>query len=301
MEEIVTKSNYKDTVFRMLYRDKKELLELYNAVNGTDYKETDELTITTLENAIYMNVKNDVSCMIDMRMNLYEHQSSVNPNLPLRDLFYVSRLYQGLVVEKNLYSSKLIKIPTPKFITFYNGIAKQPEVKIIKLSDAFEIREEEVSLELVTVQLNINPGYNEELKKKCPSLYEYMLYVEQVREYRKTLSINEAVEAAVTKCIKENILADFLRKNRSEVVHMSIFEYDEELHKRLFRQEGYEDGKAEGKAESILELLDEIGEIPEDIRMQILAQKDLAVLSKWLKQAAKAESIEEFVKEIQNN
>lgn len=204
MKEIATQRNYKDTVFRMLYRDKKQLLELYNAVNGTNYTNTEDLTITTLENVIYMNVKNDVSCMIDMRMALYEHQSSVNPNLPLRDLLYVSKLYQTLIANKDLYSRKLIRIPTPKFITFYNGVEKQPEVKIFKLSDAFDIKENELSLELITVQLNINPGYNEELKKKCSSLYEYMLYVERVREYQKTLPIREAVEAAINSCIEDN-------------------------------------------------------------------------------------------------
>ena len=110
--------NYKDTIFRMIYRDKKELLALYNAVNGTHYDNPDELEITTLENAIYMNMKNDVSCIMDMRMNLYEHQSTVNPNIPLRDLFYVARLYEKLTIGKDIYSSKRIMLPTPKFITF---------------------------------------------------------------------------------------------------------------------------------------------------------------------------------------
>ena len=174
--------NYKDTIFRMIFRDKRELLTLYNAVNGTHYDNPEDLEITTLENAIYMNMKNDVSCILDMRMNLYEHQSSVNPNIPLRDLFYVARLYEKFTIGKDLYSSKRIMLPTPKFIVFYNGVTQQPERMVMKLSDSFQCVED-VNLELIVTQLNINPGYNDELVKGCPSLYQYMCYVEKVRTY----------------------------------------------------------------------------------------------------------------------
>lgn len=94
--------NYKDSVFRMLYREKKELLSLYNAVNQTHYENEADLKVTTLENAIYMNMKNDVSCVVDLRMNLYEHQATVNPNMPLRDLFYVARLFENLIGCRNI-------------------------------------------------------------------------------------------------------------------------------------------------------------------------------------------------------
>ena len=167
--------NYKDTLFRMIYRDENELLALYNGVNGTHYDNPEELEVTTLENAIYMNMKNDVSCILDMRMNLYEHQSSINPNIPLRDLFYVARLFEKLVIGKDIYSSNRIMLPTPKFIIFYNGTSIQPERKVLKLSDSYQTKEE-VNLELTVVQININPGYNEELKAGCPSLYQYVCY-----------------------------------------------------------------------------------------------------------------------------
>ena len=153
--------NYKDTIIRMIFKNKWELLILYNAVNGTHYTNPDDLEITTLENAIYMNVKNDISCVLDMRMNLYEHQSTFNPNMPLRDLFYIARLYEELVTDENIYSSRRIMLPTPKFIIFYNGVDEQPERKVMKLSDSFEIKGE-VNLELTAVQLNINPGDNED-------------------------------------------------------------------------------------------------------------------------------------------
>ena len=140
---------YKDTVFRMLFSDKKELLVLYNAVNGTDYDNPDDLQITTLENAIYMSYKNDISFVLDFRLSLFEHQSTVNPNMPLRDLIYVTRVFEGILIRYDLYSSKLIRLPNPQFITFYNGMTKQPERRIYRLSDAFEKPEKEPSLELI--------------------------------------------------------------------------------------------------------------------------------------------------------
>ena len=299
--------NYKDTLFRMIFRDKKELLTLYNAVNGTHYDNPEDLEITTLENAIYMNMKNDVSCILDMRMNLYEHQSSVNPNIPLRDLFYVARLYEKFTIGKDLYSSKRIMIPTPKFIVFYNGVTQQPERMVMKLSDSFQCVED-VNLELIVTQLNINPGYNDELVKGCPSLYQYMCYVEKVRTYNKTMPIEEAVAVAVDECIKEEILADFLRSNKAEAIQMSIFEYDQELHEKTLLEEGYEvgvadgitrgkiEGKIEGKAEDILILLESLGPVPDEISQKIMKVTDEQSLVNLLKLAAKADSIEEYSK-----
>ena len=152
--------NYKDTVFRMLFSDKEELLVLYNAVNGTDYSDPDALQITTLESAVYMSMKNDISFVLDTRLSLYEHQSTVNRNMPLRDLMYVAKVFEGLVIHRDLYSSKLIQLPSPRFITFYNGLEEQPERREYHLSDAYEVRDKNPALELIVTQLNINPGYN---------------------------------------------------------------------------------------------------------------------------------------------
>ncbi len=243
--EPITKK-YKDTVFRMLFSDKKELLTLYNAVNETDYDNPEELEITTLENAIYMTVKNDLSCVIDMRLNIFEHQSSVNPNLPLRDLDYVSRSFRRFYDGHDIYSERLIKLPNPRFVVFYNGVKEQPERNEFKLSDAYTHQEEHPSLELVVLQLNINKGYNDELMSKCPTLREYMLFVERIRTYRQDMDIDTAVNRAVNECIKENILGDFLRKNKREVVAMGIDEYDAELHERTLIDIGYDRGHSDG-------------------------------------------------------
>ena len=242
---------YKDTVFRMLFSDKKELLALYNAINDTDYDNPDELTITTLKNAIYMSMKNDISCVIDMRLNLYEHQSTVNPNIPLRDLDYVSRTYSALYRDKDIYSSKLIRLPNPKFIIFYNGEDKQPPIRIFRLSDAFVHEEKNPSLELVVTQININPGYNEDLMEKCKTLKDYMLYVARVRVYQKDMSLEDAVSRAVDECIRDGILADFLKRNKAEVISMSIFEYDEKLHEKTLLEIGREEGMQQGIQQGI--------------------------------------------------
>ncbi len=296
------KSNYKDSMFRMLYLDKRELLSLYNAVNGTEYTDTDSLEINTLQNAIYMNMKNDVSFLFNFQVNLYEHQSTVNPNMPLRDLFYVADLLQNYVKGCNLYARSLIKIPAPRFIVFYNGKEKQPERRVYKLSDAFSKKQEKPELELMVTVLNINAGNNAEILGKCKTLREYMQYIERVRGYAEQMPIKEAVERAITECIREDILADFLKQNRAEAIKVSIYEYNEEQHLATVRSEGYEDGLNEGLErgisqgimQSILELLEDLGEVPCEIREKIKEQNDREVLSMWHKLAAKSDSLEAF-------
>ena len=224
-ETLQTKRTYKDSVFRMLYSRKEELLSLYNALNGTDYQDPEQLEVTTLENAIYMNMKNDVSFLLDAEMMLYEHQSTWNPNMPLRDLIYITRLLEKYVNRESLYASTLVRIPAPHFVVFYNGSSDASEDVILKLSDAFEERKgsqqekKEPELELKVHFLNINQGHNEELMKRCRSLREYSEFVSRIRRYAagKT-AIEEAVDRAVTECIAEGILADFLRSQRAEVV-----------------------------------------------------------------------------------
>ena len=242
---------YKDTVFRMLFREPERLLELYNAVSGGHYTDSAQLKIVTLENAVYMNVKNDLAFLIDFRLNLYEHQGTVNPNMPYRFLQYVAKEYEKLLVEESVYGSKLLKLPTPQFLVFYNGMEEQPEVKDLRLSDAFEKKEAEPKLELLVKVLNINYGHNKELMEQCRTLREYAQYVAHVRRCRETMPLDEAVERAVEECIEQGILKDFLRKNRAEVKSMSIFEYDEEKVKALWKKESFEDGVEQGRTEGL--------------------------------------------------
>ena len=241
-----------------------------------------------------------VSFLLDERMTLYEHQSTWNPNMPLRDLLYIARLMEKSVNKRSLYQSELIKIPTPHFVVFYNGKEKKPEDTTIKLSDAFLQKEKEPELELKVRYLNINRGCNPELMERCRTLREYSEFVARIRKYAVgETAIGEAVDRAVTECIREGILADFLSGQRAEVIAMSIFEYNEEEEmKKLRRGEqeiGERRGKVEGKAESVLEVLALHGQVPEYVKSHILAEDNMEVLSSWLKDAAKAESIEDFL------
>ena len=235
---------YKSRIFAMLFSDRNELLKLYNAINGTSYDDPQLLQINTLENAVYMSMQNDVSFIIDMRLNLYEHQSTYSPNLPVRYLLYVADVYSDYTKDMNLYGSRAVQLPTPKFVIFYNGEAEQPDRKELKLSELFTIPETDPSLELKAVMLNINKGHNRKLMETCKTLQDYAEYTSRVRTYAAEMSLDEAVERAITECIREGILADFLRKNRAEAKKVSIYEYDEERHMRQTREEGVAEGYA---------------------------------------------------------
>ena len=176
---------YKDTVFRMLFADKSNLLSLYNAMSGSDYHDPSKLQIITLENAIYIGMKNDLAFVIDTNLFLYEHQSTYNPNMPLRNLFYISSEYQKMVDSNKLYSSTLLEIPAPHFVVFYNGTTKQEDSWYNYLSDSYHNFSGIPDLELKVVTLNINKGHNKELMEQCQTLNEYAQYVEKVRTYTK--------------------------------------------------------------------------------------------------------------------
>lgn len=262
MKESKTYVNHKDTVFCLLYKDKNNLLDLYNGMNGTSYTDTEGLMVTTLKNGIYVKYKNDASFVFGQDLYMFEQQSTKNPNMPLRYLHYLSDVYRGMYSNKDLYRSGL-KIPSPHFITFYNGTAKAPEVEYLRLSDMFEKKDKENvsecnaidSLELIVQVLNINSGNNSGLLEKCKSLKDYMTFVNKVR-YKKNVEkkdIETAVNEAIDECIQENVLSDFFRKNRSEVVGVSIYEYDEEGHMEILKEEQYQRGVADGIQQGINE------------------------------------------------
>ena len=233
---------YKDTVFRMLFSEKENLLSLYNAVTGNTYQNADDLKIVTLENAIYMGMKNDLAFMLETNIYLYEHQSTLNPNIPLRDLIYIGIEYQQYVNNKSLYSSSLQKIPAPKFMVFYNGTDAVDDRVELRLSNAYEHLAGEPDLELKVLMLNVNEGHNKELMEQCQTLKEYAIYVARVRKYTSEMNLNDAVARAIDECIKEGILVEFLRKNRSEVKMVSILEYDKEWEEKKLRKAEYEAG-----------------------------------------------------------
>ncbi len=177
---------YKDVLFRFIFRDKKDLLSLYNAINGTDYKNPEELEINTLENVIYMKMKNDLSFLVGASMNLYEHQSTWNPNMPLRGLFYFAELYERYINGQGyrLTGSTRIPLPFPNYIVFYNGLEWEAERTELALSEAFEEQREGLrpALECRATILNINSGHNRELMEKCRRLHEYAEFIQRIRD-----------------------------------------------------------------------------------------------------------------------
>ena len=266
---------YKARLFVMIFEDKRKLLELYNAISGKHYEDPELLEINTLENAIYMSMKNDLSFLIDARLSLYEHQSTYSPNLPLRFLFYLSDMFSGMTMDANLYGTKKVELPAPRFVIFYNGEADQPDRQILKLSDLYTVKEDPM-LELKVLMLNVNQGHNPELMEACHTLWEYAEYTGRVRKYAKEQPIAEAVERAITECIREGILKEFLEKNRREAKNVSIYEYDQEKHIRQEREEAWEAGEKVGR-EAGWEAGEKAGEYKgEEKKLKEQIQKKLA-------------------------
>ena len=246
-DSLTVNRTFKSTLFIMLFEDRKNLLELYNAITGKHYADPELLEINTLENAIYMSMKNDVSFLIDGRLSLYEHQSTKNPNLPLRFLLYISHLYSRLTVKANLYGETIVRIPAPEFIIFYNGKDEMPERQLLKLSDMYSVREEKPKLELEATLLNISGTNNRKLKEACRTLRDYAIYTDKIRAYTETMELAEAVDRAINECIEEDILRDFLMGHKAEARAMSIFEYDQERHMQQEREAGIEKGRRQGE------------------------------------------------------
>ena len=246
LPDLQVKFDYKSRIFIMLFSNKERLLKLYNAMSRKNYTDPELLTINTLENAIYMSMQNDLSFLIDLRLSLYEHQSTYNPNMPLRFLLYLSDLYSRLTKNMNLYGSKKLEIPPPRFVVFYNGREKRPDYEEFRLSDLYTIHDETVSLELIVEVFNINKGHNTELVETCRDLQDYVEYTHRVRTYAEELPIEEAVEKAINECIQEGILKDFLETNRAEAMKVSIYEYNEQEHMRMEREDAFEDGRKVG-------------------------------------------------------
>ena len=226
-------------------------------MNGTSYENPEDLEIVTLENAIYMNVKNDIAFLVDSFLNLYEHQSTFNLNMPLRDLFYVAREYERLTAEKSLHISTKILLPAPRFVVFYNGTQTQPEQRVLKLSDSYDLPKRlakenfEPELELKVTMLNINLGSNKKLLEACQTLKEYAIYIARIRSHATTMPLEQAVDRAINECINENVLRKFLIKYKAEAKSMSIFEYDEEKEMALIREDERRQGIELGRQEGI--------------------------------------------------
>lgn len=288
----IENKKYKDTVFRMLFNNKVRLLELYNAINGTSYHNPDDLTITTLNGETFLKMKNDLSFIINFELNLFEHQSTPCPNIPLRDLYYLAANLKELYPTEKIYSPTKLKIPTPKFIMFYNGTSLMEDVETYRLSDMFARQVESPAVELIVTALNVNSGHNKELMEACETLKGYSLFVAKVRQYKQeaekdydsshatplkllvdskevmTGIVSSSVNKAIDECIQEGILKDFFSEYRKEIIEVGVLEYSYERHMQILQDESFDAGvqnttalfswlKSVGRKEDIFKAIDD--------------------------------------------
>lgn len=238
-------------------RSKRWRLELYNALNNTNYTDPDALELNTLENVIYIKMHNDVSFLVDSQMTLYEHQRTTNPNMPLRGFFYFAQLYQKYIDSKGelIGTSTLIKIPNPNYIVFYNGATERDEDYELKLSDAFMNDDKSGKFEWTARVLNINKEYNLPLQKKCKPLYDYIRFISRINQNKKErkMTVDIAVREAVDWAISQNFLEGYIREQKEEIIGMLLEEYDEQACIETWQEDGFIKGHKEGVQQKAVE------------------------------------------------
>lgn len=252
-------------------RSKRWRLELYNALNNTNYTDPNALELNTLENVLFIKMHNDVSFLVDSQMTLFEHQRTTNQNMPLRGLFYFTQLYHKYLkdTDKQLTNSSLIKIPNPNYIVFYNGDTTRNEDYELKLSDAFIHEDKSGRFEWIARVLNINKEYNLSLQKKCKSLYDYIQFTSRIKENKeKGMETEKAIDEAIDWASQQNLLEGYIREQRAEVKMTLLTEYDEEASIRGWLRDGIIQGTQQKAVEDALLLVHEYKEKPE-----IAAQK----------------------------
>jgi predicted transposase/invertase (TIGR01784 family) len=258
---------FKNSVFSFIFSNPDVLRELYCALEGITLKQDVPVVINTLEDILFMDMINDISFEIGGKLVvLIEHQSTINPNMALRLLMYAGRVYEKIINEEKIYSSTKISIPRPEFFVLYNGVKPFPEEETIKLSELFESTEslgiskdEYPALELEVRVLNINKGKNEEIAKKCQTLYQYSAFIAKVREYQEGgLTLRKAVEKTVQYCKKHDILKELIEKHAKEIMSMLTTEWNWDTAKRVWQDEAREEGIGVGLAQGREEEREEI-------------------------------------------
>ena len=291
-------SRFKDNVFCMLYRDKRNLLELYNALNNSAYTNVDDLQVTTLNGGSYMKYKNDASFLLCMSLYMFEQQSSKNPNMPLRFLHYVSDVFRELFSNSMLHRRSMIKIPVPHFVTFYNGLEKWIEDEDeIRLSDMYEITTDNPELELKVRVININEDVH--ILNKCKTLRDYMTFVNKVR-FKMGVEgddVRIAVTEAMDECIDEDILVDFFEQHREEVVEVSIYDYDEEEVRKVLAKEMAEEMVGEMAEKYAQEYAQKVAE---EVSEKAFAEgKQSMMINQIIKKVKKSKTLETIASELE--
>ena len=268
---------YKDRLFCLLFGNeeyKENILSLYNALCHTSYTDTEDIQIYTIDDVIYIKMKNDVSILLDSFLYLWEQQSTFNPNMPIRGFMYFGKMYDRYITENslNIYGKTLIKLPTPRYTVLYNGMDEQPSFMQLRLSDSFINPDSSGAFEWTANMMNLNDGKNDELLNNCRPLKDYMTLINEIRKNSKTMNFENAVDAAVIYCIEHDVLKTFLLKHRAEVKDVCITEYDEKTFVDGIREEGRVEGRAEGRVEGRLsEIFDSVQ--AEDYGVERGAQK----------------------------
>ena len=244
---------YKNSVFVDLFFEdesaEKNEISLYNALHEEPLPAGTRVRKIRVDDVLYMNFCNDISFGIEDKVMVFgEHQSTINENMPLRDLLYIGRALEQIVPVRDRYRKKAVRLPTPEFYTFYNGKEPWSREKTLYLSDTYARKEEAPMLELCVKVININPEEGHEILDRCGILREYSEFVEILRKHQQTDS-SDAYKNAIEECMKAGILADYLKKKGSEVVNMLIAEYDYDLDVEVQREEAYAAGKEEGRQE----------------------------------------------------
>ena len=275
MAEETGNKQYRDSVFCDYFKDKTRLLSLCNALLKTNYTDTKELVITTLPGTFFKRQKNDISCTLGNKsLVLIEHQTIASENLPFRCLSYVTELLNNLVTDKNkLYQKALIRFPVPEFIVLYNGDENEPNIRHMRLSDAFG--GDDHSLELRLKAYNINYGAGLDLLDKCDFLKDYSLFVAKVKEgIRNGLPTNEAIKQAINYCIEQNIMKNYLKKNAKEVFTMAMLEYNENDAHAAWKAEGIAEGIEKGMEKGMEKgiLTTAVNMLKENIPLEIISR-----------------------------
>ena len=250
-QEQEVKRTYKDSVFVTIFHEKTKLIELYNALFDTNYDDSAPIDIVTIKDVLFRTLKNDLAFVLGGRfVVLVEHQSSINENMPLRDLMYISTVLKRMIDTTRLYREKRLMIPRPEFIVFYNGTKDFPAYQELRLSDSFlgeKQKDEEDALQLIVKVYNINTEKNSEILGRCETLRQYSRFVEIMRSYREDSELtNDVIVEVLDKCKKEGILTEFLDKYGTEIVEMLFKELTREEDLEISRLDGYEEGERAG-------------------------------------------------------
>lgn len=257
-QTIAARRTHKDRLFCHLFSEKQNALSLFNAVSGTNFQDEAALQIVTLDDALYLTMKNDLAICFHSRLALFEQQSTDNPNMPLRGLLYFAREYEGWLAQNscNIYGSRQIQIPAPRYYVLYNGEKELPEHKEYRLSQAFSLPSE--GYEWTAHVINVNAGFQHALMEACPALKGYATLTSKIREHQHAgKPLQEATSEAIDYCIATGQLKTYLQKHKAEVKSMILTEYNEELHNKTLHEEGLEEGLRQGLEEGLEEGLEQ--------------------------------------------